>query len=147
MNSSNPLDGRALQEAQQAAQALNLQLVALDARSSGELDEAVRVISHSRADALLISADLFLLENRAKIAQAARTAKCPAMFPWREYHEEHVLMSYGPDLKDAMHRLAASDLPIEQISKYDLVIDLHVAREQGIRVPQDLLLRADEVIR
>ena len=67
-------------------------------------------------------------------------------------------MSYGPDLKESARKLAVyvdkilkgskpGDLPIEQISKYDLVIDLRVACEQGIKVPQELLLRADEVLR
>ena len=157
MNSSNPLDAKALREAQQAARALGVQLVKLDARSTSELDVAVRGISRSTADALLASADLSLLSNKAKITQAARKAKLPAMFPWKEYHDEGALMTYGPDLKDAMRRLALyvdkilrgakpADLPIEQISKYELVIDLHEAHAVGVDVPQALLLRADEVI-
>ena len=80
------------------------------------------------------------------------------MYPWREYHEDGALMSYGPDLKDAMRHAAGyvdkilkgaepADLPIEQVSRYELIIDLREAHAMGIEVPQDLLLRADEVIR
>jgi len=79
-------------------------------------------------------------------------------FPWRGFHEYGVLMSYGPDPNELMRRGAyyvdkilkgakPGDLPIEQVSKVDLVIDLRVAREMGIKVPQELLYRADEVIR
>jgi putative ABC transport system substrate-binding protein len=106
MNSSNPLDAEAFGEAQKAARALGLQLVTLDARDTSELDLAVRGISRGTADTLLVSADLSLLSNKAKITQAARKAKLPAMYPWREYHDGGALMTYGPDLKDAMRRLA-----------------------------------------
>ena len=90
-----------------------------------------------------------------------RASKRPAIYPYREYREYHafgVLMSYGVDLKAVFRRAAyyvdkilkgakPSALPVEQISKFNLVIDLRVAREQGIKVPQGLLFRADEVIR
>jgi len=93
-----------------------------------------------------------------KVAQAVRKTRLPAIFPRREYHEEGVLMSYGPNAREVQRKLVAyvdkilkgakpSDLPIEEMSKYELVIDLRVAHELGIEVPQELLLRADEVIR
>lgn len=76
----------------------------------------------------------------------------------REYHEHGALLSYGPDYGDVMRRAASyiikiltgarpANLPVEEISKFDLVIDLRVAREMNIEVPQSLLLRADELIR
>ena len=80
------------------------------------------------------------------------------MFPYREYHESGALLSYGPDEKEVFRRMATyidkilkganpAELPIEQISTYELVIDLRMAREMHIQVPQELLYRANEVIR
>ena len=80
------------------------------------------------------------------------------MFPHKQYHETGVLMSYGPDYDAAMSQVATyvdrilkgakpSELPIEQVSKYELVVDLRVARELGIEIPQSILVRADEVIK
>jgi putative ABC transport system substrate-binding protein len=111
-----------------------------------------------RSDAILVASDLGLLAENARIASAIRKARIPAVFPWREYHQHGALMSYGPDLKEVYRRTASyvvkilngakpSDLPVEEISKFDLVIDLRVAHELGINVPQELLFRADEVIR
>ena len=147
-----------LEETEKAADRLGVKLVTLGAGNASELDAALRAIPRSAADAFLVSGDAFLLANRAQITQAARKAGLPAMYPWREYHEDGALMSYGPDLKDAMRHAAAyvdkilkgskpADLPIEQVSRYELIIDLREAHAMGIEVPQDLLLRADEVIR
>ena len=80
------------------------------------------------------------------------------IFPWRDYHDEEVVASYSPSLTEAMRRAATyvdailkgtkpGEIPIEQLSKYELTIDLRVARGMGIQVPDDLLLRADKVIR
>ena len=102
--------------------------------------------------------DYVVTAQGAKIAHAVRKARVPAVFPWRKFHEYGVLMSYGSDPKELMRRGAyfvdrilkgakPADLPIEQVSKVELVIDLRVAREQGIKVPQELLYRADEVMR
>ena len=106
----------------------------------------------------MVSADTTLLVNKAKIASAIREAKLPAIFPFREYHEVGALMSYSPNMDETMYRLATyvdrilrganpAELPIEQISTYELIIDLRIAREMRIPVPQELLLRANDVIR
>ena len=109
-------------------------------------------------DGALIGGDPIFLAEGAKIAKAARAAKVPAIFPWRDFHEHGVLMSYGPDLREVARRAAyyvdkilkgakPADLPVEQVTKVDLIIDLRVADEMGIKLPQELLLRADEVLR
>ena len=158
MNSSNPIGARTLESAQQAARMLHVQLVTLDARNAGELDAALRALPRSEAGGVLVSADFLFLANKAKIASAMRKARLPAIVALKEYHDDGVLMSYGVDLKEAMHRAAVyvdkilngakpSEIPIEQVSKFELIIDLRVAREMGIAVPQELLFRADEVIR
>src|SRR5690349_20371266 len=157
MNSSNPLAERDHQAVELAAQSLGMQLVPVDARNAGELDTALRAIHRSKVEGFLVSGDLFLFANRTQIARTIRRAKLPAIFAYREYHDAGVLMSYGISVKEPMHRVAvyvdkilrgakAGDLPIEQIAKYQLVLNLLVARELGLEVPRTLRLRADEVI-
>jgi putative ABC transport system substrate-binding protein len=158
MNSSNPLARSMLRETDDAARTLGIALVSLDARNVGDLDSALQAIPQSRADAILASPDPLFLANGAKIAAAARKARLPGMFPFREWHEHGALISYGPNLREVSRRLAIyvdrvlkgvkpADLPIEQISTYELVIDLRTATALGVTVPQDLLMRADDVIR
>jgi putative ABC transport system substrate-binding protein len=145
-------------EAQKAARRLGVHLEPFDARNAREIETALREIRRSGPDAILIDSDLALLNESARIVTAIRKSKIAAMFPWKKYHEHGALISYGPDYEDVMHRIASyvikiltgvnpSNLPVEEISKFDLVIDLRVAREVNIEVPQSLLLRADEVIR
>jgi ABC-type uncharacterized transport system substrate-binding protein len=87
-----------------------------------------------------VSAEAFFIAHSAKIAQTVRKAKVPAIFPYREYllglYVDKILRGANP-----------ADLPIEQMSKYELVIDLRAAREMSIHVAQDLLFRADELIK
>jgi putative ABC transport system substrate-binding protein len=158
MNPSNPLDAQMLDEAQKAARTLSVRVETLLARNATELDTALRALPSTTTDGLLVANDLFLVVNRAKITQAVRKAKLAAIFPFKEYHDGGALMSYGPTTKEATRAVAVyvdkilkgakpSELPIEQMSKQELIIDLGVAHAMGIRVPQDLLLRADEVIR
>jgi putative ABC transport system substrate-binding protein len=158
MNSSNPAGVLQFEAAQAAARTLGLQLVKLDARDDAEVDAAVRTLPRSAVDGILVTGDLLLFANKAKFASAIRKAKLPAVFPSKEWHTDDVLMSYGPSLREAGRKMAAyvdkilkgvrpADLPIEQISKYELVIDLRAARDLSLKVPQDLLLSADEVIR
>jgi putative ABC transport system substrate-binding protein len=157
-NPSNPTAPRQREETQRAAQKFGLQLELFDARGSQELDEALKAIRASKPDAIFVSGDTTWLSARAKITQAVRDTKRPAVFCYPEYHEYGVLISYGPSLREVGRRAARyvdrilkgakpSELPIEQISTYKLIIDLRVAKSLGLKVPQDLLLRADEVIR
>ena len=158
MNSSNPSGVQQLEAAQQAARTLGVQLVTLDARNAVELDAALRALQRGAADGVLVTGDILFRVNRSKVTQAVRKARLPATFPFREYHEDRALMSYGPNLRDTGRKMAVyvdkilkgakpADLPIEQMSKYELVVDLRVARELGLDVPQELLLSADEVIK
>ena len=158
MNSSNPLNVPMLEEAQRAARTLSVELVALDARNTDEIDAALRSMARGAAEGVIVSPDLLFVKNKTKIAQAVRKAKLVAIFPFKEYHDDQVLMSYGANTREGARKVAVyvdkilkgakpSELPIEQMSKYELIIDLRVARAMGIEVPQDLLLRADAVIR
>ncbi len=158
MNSSNPASMLQFEAARKLALALDLQLTALDAHNDSEVDESVRAIQRGGLDAVLVTGDLLLFANRERLAGAIREAGLPAVFPSREWHGKDVLVSYAPSIREAARKMARyvdrilngtrpADLPIEQLSRYELVIDLRVARAMGIDVPQDLLLRADEVIR
>jgi putative ABC transport system substrate-binding protein len=92
-----------------------------------------------------------------KVADAVRKARVPAMFPYDDFHEYGALMSFSASMGES-GRLAAgyvdkilkgakpAELPIQQISRFELIIDLRLAREQGIKVPQEMLFRADKVI-
>ncbi len=157
-NPDSQLQAGVLKEARKAGEALRIEVVAVDARNAAELDTALRGLQHRAPDGFMVSSDVLFLANSSKVAAAVARAKLPGMFPWRDYHDAGVLMSYGASPREMGRQLAAyvdkilkgakpADLPIEQSSKYDLVIDLGVARELGLKVPQELLLRADEVIR
>jgi putative ABC transport system substrate-binding protein len=106
MNSSNPLAAPMLKETEKAAHTLGVALVRLDARNADELNSALQVILQSRDDAILASPDPLFLANITKINAAVRKARLPGMFPFREYHGDGALMSYGPNLKEASRRLA-----------------------------------------
>jgi putative ABC transport system substrate-binding protein len=158
MNPSNPLNVRMLEEAQKAARTLGVELVSLDAGNAEELDVTLRAMPRSRGDGLLVSNDLFLLVNKAKIIRAVGKAKLPAVFPFKEYHDDGALMSYGPSARGGARKVAIyvdkilkgakpGDLPIEQPTKFELVVNLKTAKALGITSPQSILLRADEVIR
>lgn len=158
MNSSNPIAATQLEATQKAAPLLGVQLVKLDARDESELRKVLHALERGAADGAIVSNDLLYRSTGSKVAQVLRKARLPAIFTYRQYLKEGGLMSYGPDLREVGRKLAVyvdkilqgakpAELPIEQLSKYELVIDLRVARELKLNVPQDLLLRADEVIR
>jgi putative ABC transport system substrate-binding protein len=157
-NPNNASIGKQFAEARKAAHRLGLQLEAFDARDAAEIDTSPRTIQRSAPEAILVASDQWLLKEKARIASAIRKARIPAMFPWKEYHEDGALMSYGPDLKEMWRRTAfyvvrilrganPAELLVEEVSKFDLVFDLRIARELKIEVPQEPLYRADEVIR
>jgi putative ABC transport system substrate-binding protein len=83
-----------------AARAAGVKLETFNARNSAEVDAQLHAIPWKHVDALLVGADSLLILEGAKVAQAARLAKLPAMFPWSEYHVHGVLMSYGPNLTE-----------------------------------------------
>ena len=124
---------------------------------SGELDGAFAAIVRAKPDALLILADRVFLHNRKRMMDFATEQRLPSVNAYREVVEAGGLMSYGPSYED-MHRRAADyvdkilkgakpgDLPIEQPTKFELVINLKTAKMLGLTIPQSLLLRADEVI-
>ena len=157
-NPTSALHPQVLKHAQIGASALHMQLIPLDARNVEELEMALRRLQRSEADGFLPSSEALFLANQSKIAEAVAKAKMPAVFPWPQGHDPGVLMAYGPSAKEIGIRTAGyvdrilkgarpAELPIEQLSKYELVVSLRAARDLGIKISQEVLLRADEVIR
>ena len=156
-NPENPFHAVSMKHAHAAAETLGIRLERLDVRSSEELDRAFAAIVKERPDALLILADRVFLHNRDRMMGFAAEHRLPSVNAYREVVEAGGLMSYGPSYED-MHRRAAEyvdkilkgakpgDLPIEQPTKFTLIINLKAAKVLGLDVPPLLLARADEVI-
>ena len=143
-----------------AARALGLQLHVVELRRADELDTAFAAMTQERADALLVIGDAQLLNRqRARVvADLAAQHRLPAMYGWREYVDAGLLMSYGPSQLDMQRRTAVyvdkilkgakpADLPVEQPTKFELIINLKAAKALGLTIPPSLLLQADEVIK
>jgi ABC-type uncharacterized transport system substrate-binding protein len=146
-----------LKEAEVAARALGVRLQFVEARGPADFDRAFSDMTRARVDALtLLTSTMFLSERRRLVALAAKH-RLPAVYPWRDVVDAGGLMSYGPDLADLFRRAATyvdkilkgakpGDLPVEQPTKFELVINLKTAKALGLTIPQSLLQRADEVI-
>jgi putative tryptophan/tyrosine transport system substrate-binding protein len=148
-----------LQNLTVAAQALGLHLHLVEVRSADELDTAFAALPQARADALLVMEDSMVLSPRlgGRLADLAATSRLPAMYSWREHVAVGGLMAYGPSLPDTSRRAATyvvkilkgakpGDLPVEQPTKFELVINMKTAKALGLTIPQTLLQRADQVI-
>ena len=157
-NPANPIANRILPDIQKAARTLGVQLEIFTASNPQELDDALRILGQNPPEALLVAPVSFYVAHAAAIVQAVRNDRIPTLYPFREYIVDGGLAAYGVDLKQMGGMIAGyvdrilrgakpGDLPIEQMSKYDLVIDLKTAKALGIRIPQSILMRADEVIR
>ena len=155
-NSTNPLAARTLEEVRRAATALDLQLLVIDTRTGAELDAALKRLSTKTADGVLVGSDP--LFSSANIGRAMHQARLPAAYPWSESRDHGALLSYGVSAKELGRRAAVYvakilkgakpvDIPVEEASKFELIIDLREAKALGIEVPMELLVRANEVIR
>ncbi len=140
-----------------STQQAKLTLVTADARSADDFATAFATLSKGRAQALLVMSDVLFNLNREKIAALAIKHKLPSMFGVREYVEAGGLMSYGESFREFFRRAASyvdkiikgakpGDLPIEQPNRFYLTINKKTAKALAIKIPESLLLRADEVI-
>jgi putative ABC transport system substrate-binding protein len=157
LNPLNDFHSVSVRQAFAAAQALGIKLQALEVRTLEELDGAFARIVREKPDALLILADRVFLHNRKRMMDFAAEHRLPSVNAYREVVEAGGLMSYGPSYED-MHRRAADyvdkilkgakpgDLPVEQPTKFTLILNLKSAKALGVEVPPMLLARADEVI-
>jgi ABC-type uncharacterized transport system substrate-binding protein len=141
----------------EAAQGLGLTLVPAEARGLDALEQAFATMVRERAQAFVVLGEPVLFNCRGQIAVMAIRDRLPAISTAREYAEAGLLLAYGPDLQDQFRRSAAfvdkifkgakpADLPVEQPTKFELVVNLKTAKALGIDVPPAILARADEVI-
>jgi putative ABC transport system substrate-binding protein len=142
-------------ELRAAASALGLEVKVVEASSSREIDAAFSSLVQQRAGALLVSADPYFTSRRVQFATLANRAGIPAMFSIREYVEVGGLMSYGNNIAHVWRRLGVyagrilkgeKNLPVEQSTKFEFVINLTTAKALGLELLPMLLARADEVI-
>jgi putative ABC transport system substrate-binding protein len=157
LNPANAFHAKSMRQLRVAAQSLDIKLQSLEVDKSEQLDDAFAAIVKKRPDALLILADRVFLHNRKRMMEFATQQRLPSVNPYRELVEAGGLMSYGPSYED-LHRRAAvyvdkilkgakpADLPVEQPTKFEFVINLKTAKALGLAVPQALLAHADEVI-
>jgi putative tryptophan/tyrosine transport system substrate-binding protein len=158
MNPTNPINtSSTLAEVEQAARDLALQIQIVNASTSHEIDAAFAALARERPDALFVAPDGFFTSRRVQLAALAARHAIPTSFSVRDHVEAGGLMSYGASLTDAYRQLGViegrllkgikpADLPVEQSTKFELVINAHIARMLGLTVPDTLLARADEVI-
>jgi putative ABC transport system substrate-binding protein len=156
----NPTDPPAvefLRETEAAARSLGLRLHVIEARAPAELDSAFKAAAGARPSAFFTLPGGMFQDNQARVVEFAKKHRLPGVFPSRVFVEAGGLMSYGPNLAVNARRAAAfvdkvlkgakpADLPIEQPTKFELVLNLKTARALGLTIPVSMLTRADHVI-
>ncbi len=155
---SDPLAAEQLAAAKAANRSMGLKLQVIELQNpSYDFESAFRVALRSKAEALLVLTTPVIFRERSKIAQLALRNRLPTSFAHREHVDAGGLMSYGPNFDDMWRHAAVyvdkilkgakpADLPVEQATKFELIINLKTAKALGLSIPQTLLLRADEII-
>ncbi len=147
-----------LKEADVAARALGVRLQVVEARGPEDFDRAFTEMARARAGALTVLPSNMFTSERRRLVDLAAKNRLPAVYPWREFVEAGGFMAYGPNIADLFRRAATyvdkilkgakpADLPVEQPTKFELVINLKTAKALGLTIPPSVLGRADEIIR
>jgi len=157
INPNNANAERVIRDVQEAARTKGLQLHVLKAGSESEIDTALASLVQLHAGALVVGADPFLSNRREQLVALASRGAVPSIYAWREFAASGGLISYGPSLTSAYRLVGAyagkvlkgakpADLPIQQPTTFELVINLKTAKALGLTVSRSMLMRADEVI-
>ena len=156
-NATQPGSPQALREINIAADAFRVQLQYLEIQAPKDIETAFQAASKERADAVLVLSTAILFSQRRQVADLAVKSRLSAIYNRPEYVEDGGLVSYGPSMTDLFRRAATyvdkilkgakpADLPVEQPTKFELVINLKTAKALGLTIPQSVLGRADQVI-
>ena len=156
-NAANPAKAHDWREAQAVTKALGVVLESHEIRGLADLDSALAAIKQRRPDAMLTLGDPLTFRLRSSIAEFAAKERLPAMYPFRQFVDAGGLMSYGANLTDLFRRAAGhvdkilkgakpADLPVEQPTRFEFVINARAAKALGLTIPPSLRLRADKAI-
>jgi putative ABC transport system substrate-binding protein len=157
VNPRNPGSVEQLAALRSAAPTLAIELQAVEVGRSGGYVDAFGAIARARADAVIVLSDPEFFRERRVLVDLAAERRTPASYEWREFVEAGGLMSYGSNFQDVAARAAVyvdrilrgakpAELPVEQPTKFELVINLKTAKALGLTIPPSVLLRADQVI-
>jgi len=157
VNANSAMAERIMRDVQEAARAKGVQLHILKAGTEDEIDAAFATLVQLHAGALLVGTDPFFNSRREQLAALASRHAVPAIYEWREFAEAGGLISYGPSLPAANRQVGIyvgrilngakpADLPVQQPTTFELVVNLNTAKALGLTVPPLILARADEVI-
>jgi putative ABC transport system substrate-binding protein len=157
VNPNNGVAERVIRDVQEAARTKGLQLHVLKASSESEVDTAFASLVQLHAGALVVASDPFLSSRREQFVALASRHAVPSIYAWREFAASGGLISYGPSLTLAFRLVGTyagkvlngakpADLPVQQPTTFELVINLKTAETLGLTVPQSILMRANEVI-
>jgi putative ABC transport system substrate-binding protein len=144
-------------DVREAASAIGVQIDIVQASDSRQIEDAFATLVRNRSDALVVGSDAYFVSRRLQLATLATRHAIPAVFNVREFPEAGGLMSYGTNLTEVYRQLGVysgrilngakpPELPVNQSTKFEFVINLPTARALGLEVPPSLLARADEVI-
>jgi len=156
-NPTNRSHAAYLGELKLAARSLGGQIQVLEAQSPDQLDRAFTAATKEHAEVLLVLTDSMFVGQRQRVVDLAARSRMPALYSQKEFVVDGGLVSYGPNLSEMFRRAAIQvdkilrgakpgDLPVEQPTRYELVINMKTAKALGLSIPKDMLLRADEVI-
>ena len=157
-NPAQPWHPKVIEDLKAVAPSLSIELNFVRARTPEEIGPAFSAVSRGHAQALYVLGDYFFFTHRRTLLELASKARLAVIYGERHFADEGALMSYGVDYADQWRRSAGyvdkilkgakpGDLPIEQPTKFELVVNLKAAKALGITIPESILLRADEVIR
>ncbi len=157
-NPDSPSHTKAVEDVKAAAPSLAIELSFVSARTPEEFSPAFSAMTRAHAEALYVLPDAFFFSHRVTLLKLASKARLPVIGVARQFADAGALMIYGPNLGDLFRRSAGyvdkilkgakpADLPIQQPTQFELVVNLKTAKALGITIPESILLRADEVIR